>query len=84
MERKRSPDEVREAFWKFEQAFENLVLKHEEFVQLIEDDEEYDKEEQWITDSQQSFMSIDIEAKTYLEIVVPEIVLGNLLPANFI
>ena len=52
---------------KLRSAFDNLVSKHEEYTNLLEDDEEFEKEELWIESCQSSFMKLDIDAKNYIE-----------------
>ena len=52
---------------KLRSAFDNLVSKHEEYTNLLEDDEELEKEELWIDSCQSSFMKLDIDAKNYIE-----------------
>ena len=37
-----------EAFHGMKTAFENLVVKHEEYTQLIQDDEAFEAEEKWL------------------------------------
>jgi len=87
VENKRTAEEVRESLKKVEISFENLILKHDEFTKLIDDDDDYDKEEQWMGDCQRSFMQLDIEAKTYLDsfnsiLPVQPTNEENLLPSN--
>jgi hypothetical protein len=42
-----------------------LVEKHDEYIQLVDGDEEFATEEEWIEDCQQRFMQIRIRAKDY-------------------
>ena len=58
---------------KLNNAFGWLVLKHEALTSLITDDDEFDKEEKWLAECQEYFLGIDLEAKTYIEIVNVEI-----------
>ena len=44
-----------------------LVVKHKEFTQLIEDDNEFQKQEPWLAESQDAFMSLEFQAKLCLE-----------------
>ena len=44
-----------------------LVVKHKEFTQLIEDENEFQKQEAWLAESQDAFMSLEIQAKLCLE-----------------
>ena len=48
MEHNRPPNEVRQAVIKLQEADENLVTKHEDYVKHIEDDEAYKTEEKWL------------------------------------
>ena len=52
----RPPDEVRQALAKLQVVYEALVCKHEEYAALIEYDEAYEKEEEWLADCQQIFI----------------------------
>jgi hypothetical protein len=45
-----------------------LVEKHDEYIQLVDGDEEFATEEEWIEDCQQRFMQIRIGAKDYLKV----------------
>ena len=67
IESKRTRQEVRDFLSKVQEAYEALVVKHEEFTQLIEDDNEFDEQEAWLAESQDAFMSLEIHAKLYLE-----------------
>ena len=59
--------EVRDILSKVQEAYEVLVVKHEEFTQLIEDDNEFEEQEACLTESQDVFMSLEVQAKLYLE-----------------
>ena len=50
-----------------QEAYEALVVKHEEFIELIEDDSEFEEQEAWLTESEDMFMRLEIDAKLYLE-----------------
>ena len=50
-----------------QEAYEALVVKHEEFAELIQDDIEFEEQEAWLTESQDMFMRLEIDAKLYLE-----------------
>ena len=41
-------DEVMKAFQSMKTAFDNLVVKHEEYAQMIPDDEVFEQEEKWL------------------------------------
>ncbi|KAK3736377.1 hypothetical protein QZH41_006148 [Actinostola sp. cb2023] len=67
VETKRPPDEVRQALVKLQGAYESLVVKHDEFTKLIDDDEQYETEEQWLAECQEAFMSLEVNAKLFIE-----------------
>lgn len=63
----RPASEVREAIDKLKGAYENLVDKHEEYAKHIEEDEAYEKEEEWLTNCQETFMRLEVDAKMFIE-----------------
>lgn len=67
VDHERPPDEVRQALAKLEVVYEALVCKHEEYAALIEDDEAYEKEEEWLADCQHTFMKLEVDAKMFIE-----------------
>lgn len=69
VEHKRPPNEVREFLVKLQGVYENLVVKHEDYTKLIEDDSAYETEEQWLSDCQEIFMRFEVDAKMYAESV---------------
>ena len=66
-EQKRPVDEVSNYLVKVKQAFDNVVLKHDEYANLIVEDEDFETEEQWLEDCQNNFLKLDIDAKRYIE-----------------
>ena len=40
---------------------------HEELAKLIEDDEEFEKEEMWFEECQEMFMRVEVQAKEYID-----------------
>ena len=58
-------DEIVEAFHSMKTAFENLVVKHEEYTQLIKDDEVFEAEEKWLEECEDFFLEMEIYAKDY-------------------
>ena len=64
---KRPESEVKISLAKYQENFEHLVELHEQFVKLIEDDNEFDMEEEWLGQCQESFMEIEFAAKVYIE-----------------
>lgn len=63
VERKRPPNEVRKVLTKVHGAYENLVVKHEDYTKLIEDDSAYETEEQWLSECQETFRRLEVDAK---------------------
>ena len=59
----RPAEEVKQSLTKLQEAYENLVTKHEEFTKLIEDDAEFEKDEAWLADCQEAFMNFEIQGK---------------------
>lgn len=57
---------VREALLKLQIAFETLMVQHEEFAKLIEDDQEFEAQEAWLEESQEFFMNLETDTKLYL------------------
>ena len=45
---------------KVQEAYEALVVKYKEFTQPTENDNEFDKQEAWLAESQDAFMSLEI------------------------
>ena len=62
----RPREEVRETLLKLQNAFETLIVQHEEFAKLIEDDEEFEAQETWLEESQEFFMNLETDTKLYL------------------
>ena len=67
VESKRPASEVRESFVKMQEAYEKLIVKHEDVTQLIETDEEFAKEEEWLEESLEMFIRLEIYAKEYID-----------------
>ncbi|CAB4028130.1 Hypothetical predicted protein, partial [Paramuricea clavata] len=59
--------EVEESLANLEDLCKKLVEKHDEYIQLVDGDEEFATEEEWIEDCQQRFMQIRIRTKDYLK-----------------
>ena len=60
--------EVEESLANFEALYKKLIEKHEEYIQLVDGDEEFAAEEDWIDDCQQRFMQLQIKTKDYLKV----------------
>ena len=67
IEAKRPEQEVRDGLSKLQLAFDNLVAKHENYSRLIEDDTEFEVQEGWMGECQEDFMSMEMDAKIYLD-----------------
>ena len=61
----RPVDEIMEAFHGMKTAFENLVVKHEEYTQLIQDDGAFEEEEKWLEECEDFYLQMEIGAKDY-------------------
>ena len=54
---------------KLQGVYENLVVKHEDYTKLTEDDSAYETEEQWLSECQETFMRLEVDAKMFVESV---------------
>ena len=66
----RPVDEVMEAFHNMKAAFDDLVVKHEEYTQLIQDDEAFEEEEKWLEESEDFYLQLEMGAKDYSKAAV--------------
>ena len=64
---KRPPDEVRQALTKYQGPYDSLVAKHNECAVLIDTDESYELEEQWLAECQVTFMKQELDGKIFIE-----------------
>ena len=78
-EKERPVDEVRDYLVKVTQAFNNVVLKHESYANLIEEDELFEQEELWLDQCQNEFLKLEIDTKQYIESVSKNL---NKVPLN--
>ena len=62
----RPAEEVRKALENYEKAFSELLLKHEEFTMLLEDDSEFETEEARMEDCQEIYLKLKIDTEDYL------------------
>ena len=60
LEHERPPEEITEAFIKVKHAYDNLVAKHEEYVQHIEDDGAFEAEKRWLDESHNAYLKLEI------------------------
>ena len=66
-ENNRPANELSDYLVKVKQAFDKIVLKHEEYTSLIVSDEDFETEEQWLEDCLNEFRKPHINAKCYVE-----------------
>ena len=57
--------ETSEALKSVKAAFEDLVVKHEAYTQLIVEDEAFEQEEAWLEECQDFFLEIEMQAVDY-------------------
>ena len=69
---KRPGSEVRDALDKAEKAYNDLVVKHEDYTKLIDDDTQFEEAENWMEGCQDSFMTYLMQAKMYFESLVSQ------------
>ena len=65
IESERLASEVNNALDQVKECFKNLVVKHESYTQLIENDEDFEVEEQWLGECQNYFMGLEGNAHNY-------------------
>ena len=58
---------MREALLKLQNAFQTLIVQHEEFTKLIGDDEEFEAQEACLEESQGLFINLETDTKLYLD-----------------
>jgi hypothetical protein len=63
----RSAEEVQKALDVYIQTFSDLTSKHEELTLLIEDDTQFEDEEKWLLDVQETFMRLKIDTQDYIQ-----------------
>ena len=70
IEIKRPGIEIQDALDSLQNAFHDLVVKHENYSKLIEDEEEFEVQERWMEKCQEHFMDTEIQANIFLENLV--------------
>ena len=45
------------------------MVKHNDYTKLIENDSAYETEEQWLSECQERFMQLEVDAKMFVESV---------------
>ncbi len=63
VEVKRPGSEVTDALSKVEAAFNNLIVKHEDYTKLIDYDADFEEAEMWMSDCQGSFTNYVCELR---------------------
>lgn len=67
LQHERPPEEITEAFHKVKHAYDNLVAKHEEYVQHTENDGAFEEEERWLDESKDAYLKVEIITKSYIK-----------------
>ena len=67
LENERPETEIEESLVNLEKSYSYLEAKHENFMILIKDDEEYDSQEAWMDECQQRFLQLKIQANDYIK-----------------
>ena len=62
----RPAEETKRELEKYEQKFSELLSKHEEFIMLLEEDTEFEQEELWMEDCQETYLKLKIDTEDYL------------------
>ena len=70
----RPREEVSQSLLFYKQTYDNLVVKHEEYASLIENDEAFTVEEHWLEECQEAFMNLETKAKLYIESKAIEVI----------
>ena len=79
-EAKRPEAEVRDALAKIEASYNELVIKHDDYVKLIDDDALFEEAENWMDECQGSYMNYVMRAKLYLESLIDQSDKGTIPP----
>ena len=66
LENSRPPNEVTKTFVKVKKAYDDLVAKHKEYAQKIEDDETFEVEERWLEDCQVVYTRLEMDTNDYI------------------
>ena len=72
LQNNRPKPEVEQSLANLEALYKKLIEKHEEYIELVDTDEEFTAEEVWIADCQQRFMQFRIKTKDYLMVKLYE------------
>ena len=63
----RPAEEIRKELKKYELAFEDLLSKHEEFLMLLQDDEQFEHEEAWVEECQEIYLKLSTDTEDFLK-----------------
>ena len=66
LQNNRPKPEVEESLANLEALYKKLIEKHEEYIELVDTNEEFTAEEVWIADCKQRFIQLRIKTKDYL------------------
>ena len=63
----RPAEEITKELKKYELTFEDLLSKHEEFLLLLEDDEQFAHEEAWMEACQEIYLKLSADTNDFLK-----------------
>lgn len=63
----RSNEEIQKTLDYYEEVYSELEAKHEEVTMLIEDEAQFEEEERWIEQCQETFLRLKIDAQDYMK-----------------
>ena len=63
----RSNEEIQKTLDNYEEVHSELEAKHEEVTMLIKDEAQFEEEERWIEQCQETFLRLKIDAQDYME-----------------
>ena len=66
IDEQRPAKEITEAFQVYLEAYRDLQAQHEHYTELIDDEEEFNTEEKWMEECQETFLRLQIKESNYL------------------
>ena len=66
LDENRPAQEVLDAFNILKLAYDDLISKHEQYTQLIEDDDAFENEEKWVEECQNIYLHLEMLSKDYV------------------
>ena len=63
----RPREEITDALQLVKDAYGELIIKHETYTELIEDDETFEQEELWLEDCQNAYLELETNALDYIK-----------------